>query len=222
VNQIHSFDAAVIGGGLTGPRAAVEVAEAGLINGRPRLACRTQLEKLLKQAPEVKLAPFPAAQSRMGYDAGREVLVEPLPNLPVIRDLAVDMTSFFEKHEQVEPYLVPSGPMPDREYRTERVLVSELEKFTNCILCAACYGACPVNAEDARYIGPAALAQAYRFAFDPRDERGKERLAIEDKPSGWQACRFYANCHKVCPKGVPPNYAISKARKELSQRKKGA
>jgi len=203
-------------------RGAVCGSCAMLINGRPMLACRTQLEKLLEQAPELKLAPFPAAKGRMGYDADIEVLVEPLPNLPVIKDLAVDMTSFFEKLEQVEPYLVPLAPIPEREYMMERKFVNELEKFTNCILCAACYGACPVNAEDASYTGPAALAQAYRFAIDPRDERGKERLAMEDKPSGWPACRFYSNCHKVCPKGVPPNYAISKARKELSEREKGA
>jgi len=97
--------------------------------------------------------------------------------------------------------------------------VRELEKFTNCILCGACYGACPVNGENAAYIGPAALAKLYRFSIDPRDAEGRSRLKAADVAAGWWACRFYSNCYHVCPRSVPPNYAIGKARKELRSEK---
>jgi len=94
--------------------------------------------------------------------------------------------------------------------------VKELEVYTNCILCAACFSACPVSVENPRYPGPAALAKIYRFHIDPRESRDGSRLLSADSPDGWWACRFYSNCAKVCPKSVTPNVAIGKARKELS------
>ena len=93
--------------------------------------------------------------------------------------------------------------------------VKELHVYTNCILCGACFGACPVNGRDPRYLGPAALAALYRFRIDPRDGGGIARLHRADTPEGWWGCEFHGNCRKVCPKGVPPNIAIGKARQEL-------
>ena len=97
--------------------------------------------------------------------------------------------------------------------------VKELGQYTTCILCAACFGACPVNGKNPRYLGPAALAKLYRFRIDPREQAGPERLASADRPDGWWACEFHTNCRKVCPKDVPPNIAIGRARQELTRMK---
>jgi succinate dehydrogenase/fumarate reductase iron-sulfur protein len=198
-------------------RGAVCGSCAMMINGRPRLACRTQLANLLRRDPEVRLAPSTSMWARTEFDPSMQVLIEPLPNLQVIRDLVVDQGPFFERYRRLRPYLQAVHPQPESEYRMGSAAVKELEKFTNCILCAACYGACPVNAQDPDYLGPAALAKLYRFMIDPRDEAGPKRAELASGPSGWQGCKFYANCVKVCPKQVPPNYAIAKARKEIAR-----
>ncbi|HTY47468.1 MAG TPA: succinate dehydrogenase/fumarate reductase iron-sulfur subunit [Methanomassiliicoccales archaeon] len=200
-------------------RGAVCGSCAMLINGVPRLACKTQVSSLLAKEPGPKLARFLKDDSAVMYDGSKEVMVEPLPNMPVLKDLIVDMTEFFSKYQRLNPWLIPREPEPSREYPMTLAAVRELERFTNCILCGACYGACPVNGENAGYIGPAALAKLYRFRIDPRDALGGSRLKKADAPEGWWACRFYANCYHVCPRSVPPNYAIGKARKELRSEK---
>jgi len=96
-------------------------------------------------------------------------------------------------------------------------VVKELEKYTNCILCGACYGACPVVAQNPDYLGPAALAKLYRFAIDPRENQNDSRLLMANQPNGWWACKFYNDCKKVCPKDVPPNFAIGSARLRLQE-----
>ena len=203
-------------------RGAVCGSCAMMIDRRPRLACRTQLDMLLRQEPEIKLAPFPAMKTAVEYDPAKQVLIEPLPNLKVIRDLVVDQEPFFERYRSLQPYLKARLPEPEREHTMDKTVVAELEKFTNCILCAACYAACPVNARDKDYLGPAALAKLYRFMIDPRDQDGPNRVMLASGTSGWLGCKFYANCVRVCPKQVPPNYAIAKARKEMEvQQAKG-
>jgi succinate dehydrogenase / fumarate reductase iron-sulfur subunit len=185
-----------------------------LINKVPRLACRTQVSVLAKEAP-VRLAPYPALDTEEPWDRANEVLIEPLPHLPVIRDLVVDMAEFFHHYHDVHPFLQSSGPPPEREYLMSRESAGQLWIYTNCILCGACFGACPVNAGDRGYLGPAALAKLYRFHIDPREARDGSRLLLADIPRGWWDCRFHGNCKTVCPKGVPPIIAIGKARKEL-------
>ena len=187
-----------------------------LINKIPRLACRTQVSSLVHEAGMPGLAPFPAQQNAVAWDPESEVLIEPLPNLPVIRDLVVDMTEFFRYYRLIDPVFRPSGPDPEKERPMDPSSVKDLEIYTNCILCAACFSACPVNAENPRYSGPAALAKLYRFHIDPRESRDGSRLLATDSLDGWWACRFYSNCAKVCPKSVTPNVAIGKARRELS------
>ena len=98
--------------------------------------------------------------------------------------------------------------------------VRELGRYTTCILCGACYAACPVNGKNKHYPGPAALAKLFRFHIDPREKEGAARLATADRPDGWWACEFHTNCRKVCPKGVPPDKAIGQARQELNRMKK--
>ncbi|HMK15650.1 MAG TPA: succinate dehydrogenase/fumarate reductase iron-sulfur subunit [Methanomicrobiales archaeon] len=186
-----------------------------LINKVPKLACRTQVQALLDGKEDLRLAPFPATGPTVPWDPAKEVLVEPLPHLPVIRDLVVDMSLFFEYYRLIGPVLAPATPEPEREWPMSPAAAKELHTYTNCILCGACFGACPVNARDPRYLGPAALAALYRFRIDPRDSGGIGRIRRADTPEGWWGCEFHGNCRKVCPKGVPPNIAIGRARQEL-------
>ena len=200
-------------------RGAVCGSCAMLINKVPRLACRTQVAGLVNERPP-KIAPSPSIVQTDGWDPTNEALIEPLPNMPVIKDLISDMEEFYEKYRSVVPTL-QVGLVGERESLMEPGAVHELERYTNCILCAACYGACPVNGMDPEYVGPAALAKLYRFHIDPRDNYPGNRLDLADTPHGWKACRFYTNCSKVCPKDVPPNIAIGRARQELAGRKEG-
>ncbi len=196
-------------------RGAVCGSCAMLINKVPRLACRTQVKPLLEGEDNAEIKHYPA------LDEGEEVsddslLVEPLPHLPVVKDLIVDEEKFFEYYRDMEPFLRIESEVPEKEYRMSPEEVNQLEDYTNCILCAACFGACPVDGENEKFRGPAALAKLYRFHIDSRDE--KDRLEIADHEDGWWACEFHTNCQKVCPKDVPPNKAIGKARAELQQR----
>ena len=142
-------------------------------------------------------------------------------HLPVIRDLVTDMSAFFEQYRAILPLLRPREPAPETEWSMTPDAVRELEKYTPCILCAACYAACPVNGKNPRYFGPAALAKLWRFRIDPREKDGAGRLATADRPEGWWACEFHTNCRRVCPKEVPPDKAIGHARRELNTMRTG-
>ena len=190
-----------------------------LINKVPRLACRTQLIPLMKGDLKIPLSPFPALEENVNWNPEEEILVEPLPNLPVIRDLVVDMSSFFDHYKFVEPVFKPSDPAPEKERLMDPAAVPELELYNNCILCAACFGSCPVDGKDPEFLGPAALAKLYRFHIDPRESDGTSRLERGDIPTGWWACEFHGNCRRVCPKDVPPLIAIAKAREQLENKK---
>jgi succinate dehydrogenase / fumarate reductase iron-sulfur subunit len=170
---------------------------------------------LIDEKP-MKLAPSQSIKQTTGWDPSTEVLIEPLPNLPVIKDLVVDMEGFYAKYRLIQPTL-RTELAGERESLMGQYIVHELELYTNCILCAACYGACPINGIDPEYLGPAALAKLFRFSIDPRDAGGRKRLQLADEPHGWWACKFYTNCNKVCPRDVPPNIAIGKARQELME-----
>jgi succinate dehydrogenase / fumarate reductase iron-sulfur subunit len=201
-------------------RGAVCGSCAMLINKVPRLACRTQMAELIEEKP-IKLDTSPSTVGTADWDPKNEALIEPLPNMPVIKDLVVDMEYFFAKYRHIGPTLQPYHA-EERESLMEPGKVQELERYTNCIMCAACYGACPIAGTDPQYLGPAALAKLYRFSIDPRDKNGRMRLERADEPHGWWACKFYANCKRVCPKDVPPNIAIGRARHEmLEQKNKG-
>ncbi|MFZ1022369.1 MAG: succinate dehydrogenase/fumarate reductase iron-sulfur subunit [Halobacteriota archaeon] len=193
-----------------------------LINRVPRLACRTQVESLLKGNLKVAISPYPAIGETVPWDPEEEVLVEPLPHLPVIRDLIVDMGIFFQYYRFIAPVFRPSDPDPEKERIMDPAAVKKLETYTNCVLCAACHAACPVVGQNPEYLGPAALAKLYRFHVDPRDVDGDSTLKRADIPNGWWACDLYGNCNRVCPKGVPPRTAIEKAVAALNKEKKEA
>jgi succinate dehydrogenase / fumarate reductase iron-sulfur subunit len=191
-----------------------------LINRVPRLACRTQIEVLIAGNYGPVLSHYALPELTEPWDPREEVIVEPLPHLPVIKDLVVDMSTFFEDYRAILPVLRGKDPVPEKEWPMVPESVRELEQYTPCILCAACYGACPVNGKNPRYLGPAALAKLYRFRIDPREKDGADRLVTADRPDGWWACEFHTNCRKVCPRGVPPDKAIGHARQELNRMKK--
>lgn len=190
-----------------------------LINKVPRLACRTQLKPLLRGELKVSLFSYPGIKETIPWDPAKEVLVEPLPHLPVIKDLVVDMDKFFEYYRFVEPVFRTSDLNPEKERLMDPEDVKQLEEYTNCVLCAACFGGCPVVGQNPKYLGPAALAKLYRFHLDSRETADTSRLEIADIKNGWWACDSYGNCRKVCPKGVPPITAIENAANEIKSKK---
>jgi succinate dehydrogenase / fumarate reductase iron-sulfur subunit len=186
-----------------------------LINKIPRLACRTQIQALLTTKSTLGLASFPTFLTSPKWNPENEILIEPLPNLPLIKDLIVNLDDFFKKYQKIKPILQTLHPAPETERTMDTDDAHNLENYTNCILCALCYSSCPINHENIRYLGPAALAKLYRFYIDTRETDHMKRLLSGNIPEGWWGCRFHSNCKKVCPKGVPPNRAIGKARQDL-------
>jgi succinate dehydrogenase / fumarate reductase, iron-sulfur subunit len=137
--------------------------------------------------------------------------LKPLPGLPVIRDLVVDMTEFFKQYHSVKPYLLTDEPAPERERLQSPEQREELNGLYECILCACCSSACPSfwwNPD--KYVGPAGLLQAYRFLADSRDTATSERLDDLNDPYRLFSCRSILNCVDACPKNLLPAVAIMK------------
>ena len=162
------------------------------MNGKNGLACMTPVSEVVKRG---KLA------------------LRPLPGLPVIRDLVVDMSQFYRQYEKVDPFLQNDSPPPAQERLQSPEEREKLDGLYECILCACCSTACPSfwwNPD--KFIGPAGLLQAYRFLADSRDTATAERLAKLDDPFSVFRCRGIMNCVSVCPKGLNPTRAIGKIR----------
>lgn len=160
------------------------------INGRNGLGCITPLQGL-----------------------NEPVIVRPLPGLPVIRDLVVDMSQFFHHYRSVKPYLTVHDPEPEMEYRQSPAERDRLDGLYECILCACCSTACPSfwwNPD--KFRGPAALLQAWRFLADSRDQATAQRLAELDGPYRLFRCHTIMNCAQVCPKELNPTRAIGHIR----------
>lgn len=192
-------------------RGAVCGSCAMLINGEPRLACRMQIASVF--SADLKLKPFPALQSNpQGWNPETEILVEPLPNLPILKDLVVDMTRFYETLERMKLWADPSDDEHGRIQLPEER--GRIDRLVNCILCAICYGSCPVNAEKEEYVGPASLAKAWRFHEDTRTPNPKRYLMVAQKENGAPLCELVMNCVKACPKDVAPGGAIRKIKDE--------
>jgi len=147
------------------------------------------------------------------------VVLKPLPGLPVIRDLIVDMTQFFKQYHSIKPYLVNDEPPPERERLQSPEERDELNGLYECILCACCSSACPSywwNPD--KYVGPAGLLQAYRFLVDSRDRASSQRLDDLDDPYRLFRCRSILNCVDACPKGLLPAGAIIKIKEMMVRR----
>lgn len=168
------------------------------INGKNGLACITALSETVK---------------------GNKLVIRPLPGLPVIRDLVVDMSLFYAQYEKIQPYLQNNTPAPAIERLQTPEDRAKLDGLYECILCACCSTSCPSfwwNPD--RFIGPAGLLQAYRFLADSRDTATDARLANLDDPFSVFRCHGIQNCVNVCPKGLNPTRAIGHIRTMLLNR----
>lgn len=168
------------------------------INGKNGLACITPVSSVVKE--------------------GETLILRPLPGLPVIRDLVVDMKAFYQQYEKIKPYLINNEPAPAIERLQSQQDREKLDGLYECILCACCSTACPSfwwNPD--KFIGPAGLLQAYRFLADSRDTATNERLADLDDPFSVYRCRGIMNCVSVCPKGLNPTKAISHIRSMMME-----
>ncbi|MBV9190591.1 MAG: succinate dehydrogenase iron-sulfur subunit [Betaproteobacteria bacterium] len=166
------------------------------INGKNRLACIT------------KLADLPD-----------HVTIRPLPGLPVIRDLIVDMTQFFKQYHSIKPYVINNDPPPERERLQSPQDREHLDGLYECILCACCSTSCPSfwwNPD--KFVGPAGLLQAYRFLADTRDQATSERLDNLNDPYRLFRCHTIMNCVDVCPKNLNPTKAINHIKELLVKR----
>ncbi len=165
------------------------------MNGKNGLACITPLSQL----------------------KGKKAVIRPLPGLPVVRDLIVDMSQFYTQYEKVKPYLIPDEKnIPAGEYLQSPEEREELDGLYECILCACCSTSCPSfwwNPD--KFIGPAGLLHAYRFLADSRDGAKAERLADLDDAFSVFRCHSIMNCVSVCPKGLNPTRAIGKIKSML-------
>jgi succinate dehydrogenase / fumarate reductase, iron-sulfur subunit len=163
------------------------------INGKNGLACITNLNEVTQP-----------------------VVLRPLPGLPVVRDLIVDLTQFWKQYHSIKPYLINDTPPPDRERLQTPDERDQLNGLYECILCACCSTACPSywwNPD--KFVGPAGLLQAYRFMADSRDTALTERLENVNDAYRLFRCRTIMNCADVCPKGLSPARAISNIRDML-------
>ncbi|MDU0809770.1 MAG: succinate dehydrogenase iron-sulfur subunit [Burkholderia sp.] len=152
-------------------------------------------------------------------DLPQKIILRPLPGLPVIRDLIVDMTEFFNQYYSIKPYLINNGPTPEKERLQSPEERNKLDGLYECILCASCSTACPSfwwNPD--KFVGPAGLLQAYRFIADSRDESVNERLDNLKDSYRLFRCHTIMNCVDVCPKGLNPTKAIGKIKEIMIRR----
>ena len=163
------------------------------INGRPALACFTKISELNSDT----------------------VTVEPMNNYPVVRDLVVDLEGMFGVHKKMKPFIINEESevsASTKEFLQTPEQVEEYIQFSSCIKCGLCNSACPTMATDSSFLGPQALAQAYRYVADNRDKGKNERLKIIDDSHGIWRCHFAGSCSQVCPKGVDPAMGIQMLR----------
>jgi len=174
------------------------------VNGQSTLACKTQIGEAAEEAARVH-----------GAGPDEPIVVEPMGNMPVVKDLVTDMEStHWEKYRRVTPWLLPEGPPPEREYIVPAEAMVDVTQSVACIQCGACVSACLSMEADPGFIGPAALAKAYRFVGDPRDGQTTERLYdLANDPHGIYDCTHCFACIEACPKGVAPMNQIMRLRR---------
>jgi len=171
------------------------------INGKSALACNTRISDAAKKAGK-----------------GNAIVVEPMGNMPVLKDLIVDMDAVhWKKIRRITPWLMPAGEPPEREYTVEAEAMIDVTQSMACIQCGVCVSACLSLEVDPEFIGPAALAKAYRFVGDPRDAQTEERLTdLAEDPHGIYDCTHCFACIEVCPKDVAPMSQIMRLRRRAT------
>ena len=174
-------------------REAICGSSAMVINGNFDLACRRDLELLRSST----------------------IVIEPLPNLEIQKDLVVNMDPFWEALLKIEPYLHPIEAATEKGHTVEDQEMDRIFQFINCVMCGCCYAACPVASRDERYLGPAALAKLYRFIRDPRDKRPFSNWSRVNTEAGIWGCDTVFKCNEVCPKDVRPADGIEALRRKM-------
>lgn len=172
--------------------------DAMVIAGVERLACKTLVREVAA-----------------GEDA--VVPIQPLKHLPVQRDLMVDQAKFFHSYRSVKPFLINEEATDGRERIQSQKERAAFDDATSCILCGACFSACPVFEKNASYVGPAALVSAARFLFDSRDKGLAERMNVLDDPNGVWACENHFHCTKVCPREIKVTKNINATKKRIEK-----
>ncbi len=176
--------------------------DAMVINGTERLACKTLVRDVAAGENAV-------------------VTLQPLRHLPVERDLIVNQGVFFEKHRSVKPFFINDEPAGGRERPQSQQERLAFDEMTACILCGACYSACPVLDANPRYVGPAAIVQAARFLFDSRDRGAEARRAVLGSPDGARACENHFTCTRVCPREIKVTKTINATKRLIAKTKEG-
>ena len=168
------------------------------INGKYRLACKTLVSKLKSNT----------------------VTIRPLAHMAVLKDLFVDMTSFWEKYEYIKPYLMPGKPISmEGEQIQSPEERAKIDVLVDCILCACCHSSCPITASHEKYLGPMALINMDRFVSDTRDGVKEERLAMVNDEYGVWRCHTVFNCQEVCPRDLNPTGSIAHLKMEIVKNK---
>jgi len=174
-----------------------------LVNNYPHLSCHTQIEE---------------------YNSDT-LTVKPLPNLPIIKDLVVDLAPMFDKHKSIKPYLIRQDEQemaaPTVEFAETPQELNDFLQFSYCVKCGICVSACPTSASDLLFLGPQALAQCYRYCADNRDSGQQERFPIVDSDHGVWRCHLANACSEACPKGLDPALAIQLLKRRLASRALG-
>jgi len=198
------------------------------VNGQSTLGCKTQIGEAQEQADKMKAAtgvsaaeadsPIRGEGSDLG-SADNPIVIEPMGNMPVIKDLITDMEStHWTKIRRVTPWLLPHGEPPEREYVVDPESMIDITQSMACIQCGACVSSCLSMEADPGFIGPAALAKAYRFVGDPRDAETEERLHdLAEDPHGIYDCTHCFSCIDACPKGVAPMDQIMRLRRRAGE-----
>src|SRR3982750_612523 len=189
------------------------------INGQSTLACKTMLEEAQSYAESHAVGAQAGEDKTKTNGAKPEIVVEPMGNMPVIKDLVTDMEStHWTKIRRVTPWLLPEGDPPEREYIVPPESMIDITQSMACIQCGACVSSCLSMEADPDFIGPAALAKAYRFVGDPRDAGTKERLHdLAHDPHGIYDCTHCFSCIDACPKGVAPMDQIMRLRRKAGE-----
>ncbi|MBI2958418.1 MAG: succinate dehydrogenase iron-sulfur subunit [Chloroflexi bacterium] len=167
------------------------------INGSYKLACQTQIGEL----------------------KANKIEVQPLPNFPLVKDLVVDLSAFYEKIEKVLPYLTAKNDVVEKEQLQSPVERKRIDEVIDCILCAACQSACPQGWTGKDFLGPAVLIKSYRFIADSRDRAGDERLKLVSGEDGVWRCHSAFNCVEACPKHINQTAAIGSLKRKAVVRK---
>jgi succinate dehydrogenase / fumarate reductase iron-sulfur subunit len=172
--------------------------DAMVIAGVERLACKT----LVREVADVENAVIP---------------IQPLKHLPVQRDLMVDQARFFETYRSIKPFLINDQATDGRERIQSPKERAAFDDATSCILCGACFSACPIFEKNPKYVGPAALVSAARFVFDSRDKGLAQRMNVLDDPNGAWACENHFDCTRVCPRDIKVTKNINATKREIDK-----